>query len=85
MAPTTGIEPAAGSQSEAAVIPTEDGGFVKLKEPVKKVEVGGEEVELHRLTPEEKARRRFFKNIIMAIIGILALVGLGLFLRSRSK
>jgi hypothetical protein len=72
-------------RSEAVGIPTDDGGFVRLQEPVKTVDVGGEEVELHRLTPEEKSRRRAFKNIIMAIIGIIILVGLGLFLKSFSK
>lgn len=82
---TTGSAASPVFQSEAAGIPTDDGGFVKLREPVKTVEVGGEEVELHRLTPEERSRRRFFKNIIMAIIGIGILVGLGLFLKSFSK
>jgi hypothetical protein len=61
----------------AAGIPTEDGGFIKLHEPVKKIEHGGEEIELHRLTPEERARKRMFKNMIMAIIGVIFLVGLG--------
>jgi hypothetical protein len=58
-------------------VPTDDGGVIKLREPVKKIEFGGEEIELHRLTPEEKARRRFFKNIIMAIIGVGLLVSVG--------
>jgi hypothetical protein len=58
-------------------IPTEDGGFIKLQEPVKTIEHGGEEIELHRLTPEQRARRRMFKNMIMAIIGVMFLIGLG--------
>ena len=60
---------------ETIGVPTEDGGFVKLHEPVKKVEFAGEEIELHRLTPEERARKRLFKNIIMLVVGVIALVG----------
>jgi len=61
--------------SEVIGVPTEDGGFVKLHEPVKKVEYAGEEIELHRLTPEERARKRMFKNILMLVVGVIALVG----------
>jgi hypothetical protein len=61
--------------TERIGVPTEDGGFVKLHEPVKKVEFAGEEIELRRLTPEERARKRLFKNIIMLVVGLIALVG----------
>ncbi len=54
-------------------IPTEDGSVVAVKDKVKTVEFHGEEVELRRLTPEEKQRRRLIKNIIMAFLGILFL------------
>ena len=54
-------------------IPTEEGGYVTVRESAKMIEFGGEEVEVRRLTPEEKQRRRFVKNIIMAFLGILFL------------
>jgi len=45
-------------------------GGVALREPVKKVRHGDDEIELRTLTREEKAARRFRRNIIMAVIGI---------------
>ena len=54
-------------------LPSDDGGYVTVQEKSKTVEFGGEEVEVRRLTPEEKQRKRFIKNIIMAILGILFL------------
>lgn len=54
-------------------IPTEDGGVVEVEERGKTVAFGGEEVEVRRLSPEEKQRRRFIKNIVMAILGVLLL------------
>jgi hypothetical protein len=71
----TPIPSASTRSSEVIGVPTEDGGFIKLHEPVKKVEFAGEEIELHRLTPEERSRRRMFKNIIMLVVGLIALVG----------
>ena len=53
------------------MIPTEDGGFVKVQEPVKTIGYGEDEIELKRLTPEEKAKRRRVTNMI---VGGLCLV-----------
>jgi hypothetical protein len=46
---------------------------VTVRDSHKTVEFGGEEVELRRLTPEEKQRKRLIKNIITAFLGILFL------------
>lgn len=49
-----------------------------LKEPSKKIiRVGGEEIELRVLSPEEKARRRLKKNIIMVTAAAI-IIGLAL-------
>jgi hypothetical protein len=45
-----------------------------VREPVKKVMAGGREIELRRLAPEEKERRRFRRNLIVAGLGLVALI-----------
>jgi hypothetical protein len=52
-------------------IETGDGDYVTLEEPVKKV--GSRE--LHTLSPEEKASRRFMTNLI--VVGICAVILVG--------
>ena len=59
--------------AEPIVIPTE-GGYVPLHEPVKTVGTGTRARELHRLSPEEKQKKRLVKNIIMAVVGVLVLL-----------
>ena len=54
-------------------ITTEDGTEVTLHEPVKKVGVGENAIELRSLTPEEKSRRRLIKNIIVFSFCVLVL------------
>ena len=44
-----------------------------VRDSVKTVQFQGEEVEVRRLTPEEKQRKRLIRNIITAILGILFL------------
>ena len=56
------------------VIPTEGGGHVALHEPVKTTGKGLNEIELRRLSPEEKQRRRLIRNIVLAVVGIGILV-----------
>ncbi len=58
----------------SVLIPTEEGGYVALREPVKTVTVKGKEIELRRLTPEEKAQRRFKRNLFVASFGLLFLI-----------
>jgi hypothetical protein len=55
------------------VLPSPDGGFVTVKESVKTVEYGREEVELRKLTPEQKARRRLIRTLILVTFGLLFL------------
>jgi hypothetical protein len=55
------------------LIPTER-GYVGIHEPVKTVQRHGEEVELRKLTPEEKARRRLVRNTILFAFCILTLI-----------
>jgi hypothetical protein len=57
------------------VIPTADGGTVELHEPTKTVGQGEDQRELRQLTPEERARRRFRRNLIMWVVGTLVLIG----------
>ncbi len=60
----------------SVLIPTDDGGFIALREPVKTVSVKGQEIELRRLTPEEKAARRFKRNLFVAGFGMLFLIAM---------
>jgi len=53
------------------VIPAEDGTLVTLREPVKTVGEGDEEIELRSLTPEEKERKRLKKNVIVWGFGLV--------------
>jgi hypothetical protein len=58
----------------SVLIPTAEGKYIALREPVKTVSVGGREVELRRLSPEEKAARRFKRNFFVAVFGMLFLI-----------
>jgi hypothetical protein len=58
----------------SVLIPTDDGQLIALREPVKTVEVQGREIELRRLTPEEKEQRRFRRNLFVAGFGLLFLI-----------
>jgi hypothetical protein len=53
------------------VIPTEDGTFVTVREPVKTVGEGDEEIELRSLTGEEKERKKLKKNLIVWGFGLV--------------
>lgn len=53
------------------VLPTEDGGYVTLRDPVKTIGHGDEEIELRTLSPEEKARRKLKRNLILWGFGLL--------------
>lgn len=62
------------------LLPTEDGGFQAVRESTKTVVFEGEEVELRRLSPDEKRRKRFVRNIFMAVFGVLFLVAVAIVL-----
>lgn len=70
--------PSAQSQGSAhgsasLVIPTEDGAFVTLREPVKTVGEGDEEIELKSLTAEEKEKKKLKKNLIIWGFGLVVI------------
>lgn len=56
-----------------ALLPTEDGQVVALRDPVKTIGRPGQEVELRQLSPEEKTKRRITRNIIMVAASLLLL------------
>lgn len=57
------------------VVPAEDGSAITLREPVKTVGHGVDAVELRRLTPAERARKRLiFRLVTVGIcLGILVI------------
>jgi hypothetical protein len=55
-------------------LPTADGRYTTVREVTKTVGYGHEEVELRRLSDEEKTRRRFIRNLILVVIS-LAIIG----------
>ena len=63
----------------AVAVPMEDGSLVTVREKPKTLGRGDSEIELRRLSPEEKAQRRMRRNLIlgafcMVIMGVVALV-----------
>ena len=54
------------------MIPTEE-GLVAVKETVKTIGTGDDEIELKRLTPEEKSRRRLVRNLVVGGVCLLVL------------
>ncbi len=61
----------AAATGSSIVLPTEDGGYVTLREPVKTIGHGDDEIELRTLSPEEKARRKLKRNLILWGFGLL--------------
>ena len=55
------------------MLPTEDGKVVPLHDPIKTVGRPGQEIELRQLSPQEKARRRAVRNLIMSVGSIVLL------------
>lgn len=51
-------------------------GGLALEEPVKIIRSGGAEIELRRLTPEERRARRARRNLIILVVGASLLVAL---------
>ncbi len=70
---------APGSGGSSVVLPTEDGGYVTVREPVKTIGRGDEAIELRTLSPEEKARRKLKKNLVLWGFGLL-IIGITLVL-----
>ncbi|MFM2096171.1 MAG: hypothetical protein RIS70_3295 [Planctomycetota bacterium] len=72
-----------GKQRETVVIPTEDGDYVAVREPVKTVGKGSEEIELRRLSPEERLQRRRVTNAIMIFFCLTILILVFMLLKDR--
>ncbi|MFM8890394.1 MAG: hypothetical protein ACKOTB_02015 [Planctomycetia bacterium] len=83
----TGSTPLAGSPAAPeAVADSAPGGDYQFREPVRTVGVGDEAVELRRLSPEEKARRRSRRTFIIMLAGVSILLSIVLTLgRKRPK
>lgn len=73
--------PSRRAKDGGVLLPTEDGTVVALRDPVKTIGVGDEERELRQLSAEEKARRRFRRNVVIWILGfVMIAITLGLLL-----
>lgn len=66
-----------GSPQPAATVPPNGLDF---REPVKTVRSGGVEIELRRLSAEEKRRRRGLRNLLLLVVGAASLVALAVIL-----
>ena len=80
--PMAGINTLSGTSAgapETVLLPIEDGRYVAVREPVKTVRTGDGEVELRKLSPEEKSRRRSRRTVIMWVICTVVLVAALLF------
>ncbi|MDX1944735.1 MAG: hypothetical protein SFU86_04945, partial [Pirellulaceae bacterium] len=58
----------------AVAMPTPDGGVVAVRDKPKTLGRGDSEIELRRLSPEEKARRRFRRNLILGTVCVVILL-----------
>ena len=74
-APPPAPKPMPAAAPGRLVLPTPDGDYVTVenKEGVKTISSKGEEIEIRKLSPEERARRRRVKNAVMFTIAILLL------------
>lgn len=74
---------AANLPQGTVAVPTPDGGFVTVTESPAVIGEGDEEIEIRRLTPAEKARRRFRRNLILWSVSILILLAVTWWLVGR--
>jgi hypothetical protein len=70
--PATPERPVSGPARPISVS-SGDAGLFNLREPVRTVGVGDDAIELKSLSPEEKARRRLKKNILLWGIGLVVI------------
>jgi hypothetical protein len=73
---TAGSQPLqrSGVAADGSVLIPSESGYIALREPVKTVKTRRGEVELRRLSPEEKERRRFRRNLIVWGLGLVFLI-----------
>lgn len=73
------VDPAAESAPVSAQPPAaalQPRGEWEFQEPVKTIGSGDAVIELHRLTPREKAARRARRNLIMLLLGVSILMAI---------
>lgn len=58
----------------AIPVPTPEGGFVTVLQKPKTIGHGDDAIEVRRLSPEEKARRRLRNNLIVASLCLIVIV-----------
>lgn len=76
-APEIGSGPPPVEASDAGTrIGPDEAAALSFREPVKIVRSGGAEIELRRLTPEEKRARRARRNLVILVVGAALLVAL---------
>lgn len=75
-APAPAPRPIPAAAPGRVVLPTPDGDFVTVedKQGVKTISDRGEEIEIRKLSPAERARRRRVKNILMFTLAVVLLV-----------
>ena len=74
---------AVGAPPKNIVVPAPDGGAVTVQERPKVILAGRREVTIRRLAPDEKSKRRFWKNAILWIGCVLLLLAVCYFLTRR--
>jgi hypothetical protein len=73
-ASTPTAQPGAGTGATPISIPTGDDPLsIKVREPVKTVGVGDDAIELNSLSPEDRARWRLKKNLILWAFGLIVI------------
>lgn len=77
--PAVTVTSAPPPQAESA------GAGLAFQEPVKTIRSGGEEIEIRRLTPEEKRVRRARRNLLILLVGATLLVVLVVVLGTRGR
>lgn len=79
------FEPPPTEPALAELAPTEPAlAELAFKEPVRTVQIGGEVVEIRRLSPEERRSRRFRRNLLMVVIGISILMAIAILFGTKS-
>lgn len=81
LVPPTAANALPPPQSAPAVL--EPRGELEFSEPIKCIDNGAQMIQLHRLTPEEKASRRARRNLIMLLVGVTILVAIVLILGTK--
>jgi hypothetical protein len=77
--------PAVSAPAKSIVLPTPDGGTVRIEDRPKVIGHGRSEIIIRRLAPEEKSSRRFWKNVILWTGCILLLLAACYFLAHRGS